>query len=297
MHARLAAYLPDKPAYVRLLETDDVLVGRDAEAGLQLQHPSISRSHARMHHHAGHWQLSDLGSKNGSFLDGVRVALPVVIPSACWLRFGDVLCEFAVLTEEQASAWDAGNQARRAAATAHTVRLEGASDIEGLLHASLRGVIELAQCDRGFVLVGETDQLQVRASLNLDPAQLGDKAFQGSAGAVRRALATRTSVVCNEIGNEAWLSERQSVVAAGLHALVCVPLLDGAETIGALYADRVQPGPPISALDLELLEAFAERAALWISIRRTSEALRLLDPVAPEWHRIIGDGNRTMAAS
>ena len=288
MHARLSAYLPDRPVYTRLLDVSDVLVGRGTDAGLCLQHSSISRQHARLFLEDGHWQLSDLDSKNGSFIDGLRVERIAALPPACWLRFGDVLCEFAALTEAQAAEWHAGNHARRAAATAHTVRMDGASDLEGLLHASLRGVIELAQCDRGFVLVGETDHLQVRASLNLDPAQMGGKAFRGSAGAVRRALESRASVVCNEIGNEAWLAERHSVVAAGLHALVCVPLLDGAETIGALYADRVHPGPPISALDLELLEAFAERAALWISIRRTTEALQLLDPVAPQWHQIIG---------
>ena len=297
MHARLTAYLPDKPAHVRVLEAGEVVVGRGPDSGLRLEHPSVSRSHARMDLQAGRWQLLDLDSKNGSFIDGVRTPGPMALPPACWLRFGDVLCEFAELTEEQAVGWGAANQVRRAAATAHTVRLEGASDLEGLLDASLRGVVELAQCDRGFVLVGEHDHLQVRASLNLDPAHLGDKAFQGSAGAVRRALSSRTPVVCNDIGSELWLSGRQSVVAAGLHALVCVPLLDGAEIIGALYADRVHAGPPITALDLELLEAFSERAALWISVRRASDALRLLDPVAPEWHRIVGDATPARIAS
>lgn len=246
---------------------------------------------------AGQWRVLDLDSKNGSFLDGVRIQEPVELPSGSWLRFGDVLCEFVALTNEQAAGWGAANQARRLAATAHTMRLEGVSDLEGLLDASLRGVVDVAQCDRGFVLVGEADHLQVRASLNLDPAFLGGTAFQGSVGAVRRALASRKPVVCNDIGSDAWLSTRQSVVAAGLHALVCVPLLDGATTIGALYADRVDAGRPITALDLELLEAFAERAALWISVRRASDALRLLDPSAPDWHRIVGEAIPTHVAS
>ncbi len=297
MHARLTAYLPDEPADVRLLDAGELVVGRGADASIRLEHPSISRAHARMHIEAGRRQLLDLGSKNGSFIDGVRAKALTVVPDACWLRFGDVLCEFVALTEAQAVGWGAANQARRVAATAHTLRIEGASDLESLLEASLRGVVELAQCDRGFVLVGEAHCMQVRASLNLDPASLGGQSFKGSASAVRRALESRKSVVCNDIGTEAWLSERQSVVAAGLHALVCVPLLDGAETIGALYADRVHDGPPITSLDLELLEAFAERASLWISVRRASDALRLLDPVAPEWHRIVGDASPARIAS
>ncbi|MEO5963229.1 MAG: FHA domain-containing protein, partial [Thermomonas sp.] len=59
--------------YTRLLDVRDVVVGRSTDAGLCLQHSSISRQHARLFLEAGHWQLSDLDSKNGSFIDGVRV--------------------------------------------------------------------------------------------------------------------------------------------------------------------------------------------------------------------------------
>src|SRR3546814_13807883 len=50
-------------------------------------------------------------------------------------------------------------------------------------------------------------------------------------------------------------------------------LLDGDRALGAVYADRVHPGPAITTLDLELLEAFAERAALRIAARHASELL------------------------
>jgi GAF domain-containing protein len=50
-------------------------------------------------------------------------------------------------------------------------------------------------------------------------------------------------------------------------------LLDGERALGVVYADRAHPGPAITTLDLELLEAFAERAALWIAARHASELL------------------------
>lgn len=273
MQARLTAYPPDSAASIRSIGPGDALrIGRGGDNGLRLEHPSISRSHAELHAAGDGWQLRDLGSKNGSFVDGTRVTL-ALLDRACWLRFGDVFCEFAPLTAADMAAGASGMQARRAAATAHTARLDGLQRLDDLLDASLRGVLELAQCERGFVLLQGNGGFRVRASLAMDPAQLATREFSGSVGAVRRALETGRSVVVNDIGSEAWLASRASVVAAGLNALACLPLLDGHDAIGVIYADRVHAGPPISTLDLELLDAFTERASLWLAARRTSEWL------------------------
>jgi hypothetical protein len=244
MQAKLTAYAPDKPAQDHLLSTGEHRVGRHPDSAVRLEDPSVSRRHATLLVSGAGVALRDEGSRNGSFVDGVRIAPdsgPASLPAGCWLRFGDVLCELATLDAAAVEALQAGWSARRAAATAHTLRVQGADDVDALLAASVRGVLELAQCDRGFVLIGEPGNLQVRACIDLDPSALGSTAFRGSVGAVERALHSRTSVVSNDVGSEAWLASRQSVVAAGLSTLVCLPLLDGTEAIGALYADRVRP--------------------------------------------------------
>ncbi|HSR64830.1 MAG TPA: FHA domain-containing protein, partial [Xanthomonadaceae bacterium] len=74
MQARLIAYPSDQAAMVRTLEPGVPLaVGRAAEAGLRLDHPSVSRAHAELRFDGAHWELRCLGSKNGSFVDGIRV--------------------------------------------------------------------------------------------------------------------------------------------------------------------------------------------------------------------------------
>lgn len=293
MQAKLTAYAPDKPAQVSLLTAGRHAIGRHPDSTLRLEDPSVSRTHALLTVEASGAVLRDEGSRNGTFVDGARLgASGMPLPAACWLRFGDVLCEFGLLDQAQVAALQAGWSVRRAAATAHTLRVQAASDVETLLDASVRGVLELAQCERGFVLLGEPGRLQVRASVDLAPAALGSTAFRGSVGAVERALRTRTSVVSNDVGSEAWLANRQSVVAAGLSTLVCLPLLDGDEAIGALYADRVRRGPPITALDLELLEAFAERAALWVAARRATDFLRDAGAGALDWNGLAASGGR-----
>ena len=282
MQARLIAYPSDQAAVVRTLAPGATLsIGRAADAALRLDHPSVSRAHAELAFDGAHWELRDLDSKNGSFVDGIRVQRATLL-RPCWLRFGDVYGEYAPMSEADAAEDAAARQARRASATA---RLDGLANFEDLLDASLRGVVELAQCERGFVLLARDGGFVVRASLALDPARLAARTFSGSVGAVRRALAERRSVVANDIGREPWLAGRASVAAAGLNALVVLPLFDGERALGAIYADRVRPRPAITTLDLELLEAFAETAALWIAARRNSDLLDGAD--APDWQAIV----------
>jgi hypothetical protein len=97
-----------------------------------------------------------------------------------------------------------------------------------------------------------------------------DRAFSGSVGAVRRALQERRPVVANDIAHDAFFAGRASVVSHQLRALVCLPLFEGDRTLGAIYADRTDAGPPITTLDIELLQAFAEHAAVWIAARRAT---------------------------
>lgn len=287
MQARLIAFPPDNAAIARSLRPGDVLrVGRAPDCDLVLGHPSVSRAHAELRQEDGAWRLRDLGSKNGTFVDGIATS-ETRLDRQCWLRFGDVHCEFAPLTAGELAAGEQDMRARRTAATALSARIEGVSRLGDLLDTSLRAVLDLAQCDRGFVLLDDGQGYSVRASLALDPGRLAAREFSGSVGAVRRSLEQRRAVVANDIGSEAWLASRASVVAASLSALVCLPLLDGERTLGAVYADRVRPGPAITTLDLELLEAFAESAAVWIAARRTSELLEAQPAAAPAWDSIV----------
>ena len=63
------------------------VVGRHPGADLVLTDPTVSRWHARLERDAatGEWLLTDLGSTNGTLVNGWRVAAPQ------WVRPGDRL--------------------------------------------------------------------------------------------------------------------------------------------------------------------------------------------------------------
>ena len=58
-----------------------VLIGRDQSCTLVIDSPLVSREHARLTVNDGRWQLEDLGSINGSFVNGRRVREPVALKS------------------------------------------------------------------------------------------------------------------------------------------------------------------------------------------------------------------------
>lgn len=77
---------PEVPAFS--LAADKVhVVGRSSTCDVQLPDKSVSRNHAQIRCRGGTWQITDLGSKHGSFLNGVRLEPNEVTP----VRPGDLL--------------------------------------------------------------------------------------------------------------------------------------------------------------------------------------------------------------
>ena len=60
---------------VGLLETTENIIGREPEAGgLKVHNPAVSREHGIFTPFGNYWLYRDLGSTNGSWLNGVRLA-------------------------------------------------------------------------------------------------------------------------------------------------------------------------------------------------------------------------------
>ncbi|WP_432103468.1 FHA domain-containing protein [Streptomyces sp. bgisy091] len=65
-------------------------IGRDPGNGLRLSHETVSRMHAELTAHGNRWVLRDLGSTNGTCVNGQRVVGAVVVSDGDQVSFGRV---------------------------------------------------------------------------------------------------------------------------------------------------------------------------------------------------------------
>jgi hypothetical protein len=70
---------------------DEVVIGRSSKAGLTVPDRSLSRAHARIFRTDDGWRLEDLGSRNGTFLNGQRLEGSVPIKVGDTLTLGSSL--------------------------------------------------------------------------------------------------------------------------------------------------------------------------------------------------------------
>jgi adenylate cyclase len=68
------------------LTQPDVLVGRQSDADLRMPQPDVSRQHCRFQFTGDNWQIVDLDSLNGVYVNGARVRRLAVIQPGDQIR-------------------------------------------------------------------------------------------------------------------------------------------------------------------------------------------------------------------
>jgi len=76
------------------LVEDEYVIGRSREASLSVPDNSVSRKHARVLRSGGGWAVEDLGSGNGTVVNGVRIAAETYLYSGDSIKLGDTVLSF-----------------------------------------------------------------------------------------------------------------------------------------------------------------------------------------------------------
>jgi pSer/pThr/pTyr-binding forkhead associated (FHA) protein len=72
-------------------------VGRDRDCAVRIDSATLSRHHARIVVTSGENMLEDLGSKNGTHVNGHRVDQRVALKDSDQIQFGSVTMTFRIL--------------------------------------------------------------------------------------------------------------------------------------------------------------------------------------------------------
>jgi HD-GYP domain-containing protein (c-di-GMP phosphodiesterase class II) len=255
-------------------------VGRGRQADVMVDDASLSRLHARVTVDPdGQLAVDDLGSTNGIFVNGSE-QLSAFVLAGDVIRFGRV--EYLVSAEDEPTSpaipadLPAASQTvlRRVSMTSapkvDRIALEALlatsremmafEDLPGLLDRVLDRLSSIVKPDRAAILLvdQQTGAMLPRA---VRPAGAYSSVSEfASSTVVHEALNARDVFIVHDIRMDPRLQQAQSVLAAGVRSVICVPLLGRTGPIGALYADKLgveQFAPELA----EYAAAFAGHAA------------------------------------
>lgn len=279
-------------SFERRLDEGTVIVGRSSRAGLPIADLLLSREHARFAWDGGGWWVEDLGSHNGTFLNGER------LEARAGVREGDVLTlggsRITISPGHRATGaerpLDSGHTIFRPAAELLDDRRTGPVAVEGeelRRHVErLRLLNEVHQALGRPITQAELFELILdRAFAHLRPQEgaiymrAGDGSFacvtsrstQGpghapfySTNLVREVAEKGLAALVLDVAADERFAGAASILGAGVRSLVAAPLLDPEGSLGMIVLGSAARTRCFSPDDMELLVSLASAAALRI---------------------------------
>src|SRR5258706_2817494 len=90
------------------LETDALRIGRGSQNGVQIADPTVSKEHAEIVREAGRFSIRDLGSRNGTRVNGIEVREPTPIREGDVIEIGKVQARVITELGEMKTTFDPG---------------------------------------------------------------------------------------------------------------------------------------------------------------------------------------------
>lgn len=290
------------------LSGEPMVVGSDPMCDIVLPDATAAPRHARIAREDDGWTLADLGSQEGTAVNGTRVERHVLAPLD-EVKVGETLLVFEPddLGAGELPADDGSWVQPAVAETVGGERLKllsrgqvahspeevsrindglitlfryatlapQARTLRELLDALGAAVREALAPDRVVPILLEPESGAWRPWLRTDSA-LDRKLAQVPVcrAIIQFVFEERLSALGHAPAEEPRLGQAPSAQANRISSAMCVPLRAGEALLGAIYADRLGEGEPFTRNDLELLTALALPTAAAIQGLRAAERLR-----------------------
>lgn len=278
------------------LRPGDTVIGRAPICDLTIDDPSISRRHVRLRVHGEHCVLTDLGGRNGTFLNGEQVTEAevrggdTVVLGRFPLHIEHVAAAPLVLSEHALLSDSSPAIVRRLDDEAETRGAGGGATPERLLFLLARIAERLSPSvampdvlDRTLDVALETTPVERAVLFLIDPssADVTPQAARARDGgpiaraavsrtAVRRAIDERIAILAAHPLPEASVADTGAHDAAAGHSFALVPLHTARRVVGVLYADVPHP-VRLDVSDLDVLQALGACAGAAIERARDLE--------------------------
>ena len=303
---------------------DEISIGRDASNSISINDHSVSRRHCLIRQENGSFKAIDLDSYNGTFVNSV----PIGEQS---LKHGDQISvgivRFVFLLQEPEAAANLIELGEDELINPSTIRLARqdalylkpeavvanlpanariARDLNALLklstslstirelaplqHALLETVLETIPAERGAILLVKENTEELLASYATE------QPMRISRSVANKVLREGVAMLCVDRKDDESLRDAESLVAARVCSLLCVPLIIRERVTGMIYLDTSNPATVLDEGHLQLLTGVGAVAAVAIENVQHLEWLagenqRLHQEISLE-HNMIGESPR-----
>ncbi len=282
---------PLKDSTVPLL-APEITIGRDTSNGLAVADPSVSRRHFLLRQQGGKFELGDLGSRNGTLVNGEPV-------QEQWLNHGDVISagdsSFLFLIDEDEVLPSQGrvefedsqhtaettvihprdvvylqperllrelpptsrvaanlNALLKISRIVHSIR-----DLDELQGKLLELIFEVVPAGRGAILLADREGQQFNSLFARMRQQGQAPLVKVSRTVARQVLEQGISLLGTDVPSHEDLGQVESLAESQVRSLLCVPLTVFQRVIGCIYLDSRSVASRLTEEHLELLTAIA----------------------------------------
>lgn len=148
-------------------------------------------------------------------------------------------------------------------------------ELDEVLRIVMDNIVRLTKAERGFLMLrDENGEMLPRIARNWEMESINSSEKNVSRTVVQRVIDSGESVVTTNAQEDQRFVGQESIVAFNLRSILCVPLKVKNELIGVIYADnRIRTGI-FADSEKDLLEAFANQAAVAIDNARLFSSLK-----------------------
>ncbi|HXI40817.1 MAG TPA: sigma 54-interacting transcriptional regulator [Bryobacteraceae bacterium] len=308
MNHRLVARDGPLKGSVFPLDGGEFSVGRNPSNRLAVSDPSLSRQHCVIARRGEQFEIRDLDSRNGTFVNGVPVH-ERRLTAGDEIQIGNSL--FLFLSEDTQTAPNpAVRLDERSVLTGSTVILRSedsrylqpdnvatapfpalrvARDLKALLKLStainsvrrletlerqlMECIFEVVPASRGAILLTGDNPDEFSSVFSWDRESGAIAPFPVSGTVVRKVLEEKVGVLSTDVMEDAALGGSKSLLAAETRSLLAVPLNVFERMLGLIYLDTGSPTAKLDQDHLELMTAVAAISAVALENARHVERL------------------------
>ncbi len=278
-------------SFERTFEGESIIIGRASTADLSLPDRFLSRQHTRIYKEGACFVVEDLGSRNGTLLNGVQISQPTPLKAGDEVRLsGNTLTllakgqaiptaetsepgmqtifrEVSTLGPTKEPKEKGEEELRRYAERLRLVNeihhaLASSVSLEELLELILARIFDHLRPEQGSLyLLQEDGSMKVAARRDL-PGSEGEQVLSQSL--VREVIGKGVGALVLDARADERFAAAQSILTSGVRSLLAAPLLGPDKALGIIVLGSRVHVKKFTEDDLDLLGSLASVAALRI---------------------------------